>query len=554
MEIYFLKSTACLAILLLFYKLLLEREDMHVFKRFYLLASVLASLIIPFITFTTYIEPASGTFDPVIFSSEAVSETLPINYWPYVLQSIYIAGVLFFGVKFFRNLKDLLLKIKKNERIKKKDITNVLLSEKTLPHTFFHYIFFNKKEYLHNEIPKDVEVHEEAHARQKHSYDVIFLEVLQIIFWLNPLIFHLKNVVKLNHEFLADRAVLKQGYATSRYQQTLLSYSSGDLQSDLVNPINYSSIKKRFTVMKTQTSQKIIWAKGLLLLPILALLLFSFSTKEIQQRSRVLSTLEIENSDILELSVDNQGRIFMGKREMSQADFGSLEKDKYKTASISSITGEATPEIIELFPVLRSVGIGNITICSSKGSIKGDTQKFATPEEIAEYNRLVKYYNEMPKERRVVKQEHANKIMSILSKMSQEQRENAEKINFDVPPPPPPSPEPAPAPAKTELLPLPKNVEVIGHPAPPTPPSPLAKSGELAPLEVIGYPSPPPPPPSPVESVQEWVEEGAAFFYNGKSISGKEALEIVQKNNGKNLSVHVEENNSRKTVRLSDKQ
>ena len=296
MEMYFLKSAACLAVLLLFYKLLLERENMHVFKRFYLLVAVVASIAIPAITFTTYIEPSSANFYQLLFSSEAVSETAPANYWTYILPGIYIMGIIFFGIKFIRNLRDLILKIKRNEKIKEKDITNVLLTEKTPPHTFFHYIFFNKIEYLQNEIPRDVKVHEEAHARQKHSFDVIFIELLQIIFWINPLIFILKNAIKLNHEFLADRAVIKQGYGTAGYQQTLLSYSSGDLQSDLVNPINYSSIKKRFTVMKTQTSRNAIWARSLFLLPLMAGLLYGFSNRAVEVKDSVEIPLILQDT------------------------------------------------------------------------------------------------------------------------------------------------------------------------------------------------------------------------------------------------------------------
>jgi beta-lactamase regulating signal transducer with metallopeptidase domain len=101
---------------------------------------------------------------------------------------------------------------------------------------------------------------------------------------MNPLIILLKDAVKLNHEFLADKAVVEKGVHTAGYQNTLLQFSSGHLQSDLVNPINYSSIKKRFKVMKTHTSKKAILARGLLILPLISLLFFSFSNKEIVEK------------------------------------------------------------------------------------------------------------------------------------------------------------------------------------------------------------------------------------------------------------------------------
>src|SRR5690606_29181347 len=245
------------------------------------------------------------------------------------------------------------------------------------------------------------------------------------------------------------RAVLQQGYKTAEYQQTLLSYSSGDLQSDLVNPINYSSIKKRFTVMKTQTSRKTILARGILILPVLALLLYSFSTTKEVEKDIASNPLQTANSNVLEINVDKDGSILINNTGMTRSGLKKIDLKNYDSYSIKA--SPYAPE--EIIKQLVQFGASNkmrgtVLVCNveelqlenenkSEKENKIPQQKKATPEEVAEYNRLVKYYNEMPEDRRVVKQEHANKIMSILSRMSPEQRKNAEKINFDVPPPPP---------------------------------------------------------------------------------------------------------------------
>lgn len=282
MEMYFLKSVACLAVLLLFYKLLLEKENMHVFKRYYLLSSVLAALVIPLVTFNTYVEPTSEKVNALFYTSKISAEaTSGKPDLLYIFYGIYLLGVLFFSLKFIRNLRDLLVKISTNPRVSTGSFINVLLLEKVQPHTFFSFIFFNKEKYLKNEIPQDVKIHEQAHARQMHSLDVIFMELLQIIFWFNPLIFLLRNAIKLNHEFLADREVILNGISTSTYQQTLLAFSSGDLQSDLVNPINYSSIKKRFRVMTTKTSKTAFLLRSFLIMPLIALLFYGFSNEAV---------------------------------------------------------------------------------------------------------------------------------------------------------------------------------------------------------------------------------------------------------------------------------
>ena len=290
MLLYIIKSSTILLALLIFYKLFLEKENMHVFKRFYLMASLIAAFGIPFITFTSYvfispIEEFSQLSVRDSFIGILVEEN-KTDYLAVTIWTIYGLGVLFFGSLFIKNLGQLLTKIKRNTKIKNKQITNVLLLHSVIPHTFFKYIFLNKSDFENQQIPQEVLLHEETHALQKHSIDVLFIEFLQIVFWFNPFIYLIKHAIKLNHEFLADQAVLNQGIETSNYQKTLLNFSSGTNQPQLANAINYSFIKKRFTIMKTHTSKKAIWLRSLIVLPLLALLIYGFSEKVIIQQEK----------------------------------------------------------------------------------------------------------------------------------------------------------------------------------------------------------------------------------------------------------------------------
>ncbi|AEH01203.1 M56 family metallopeptidase [Lacinutrix sp. 5H-3-7-4] len=306
MEILILKSTACLAILLAFYKLFLERLNIHTFKRFYLLGAVLISIIIPFITFIEYIEPQfnvpyfevdhSATINLLPVEQPIITE--PTNYLPFILWSIYGLGVLLFLTKFCINLFGIVSKIKRNEKQKSGNYISVLLHDFIVPHTFFSYIFLNKTRFEAKAIPQEVLLHEQTHAKQKHTLDILFIELLQVVFWFNPLLYLLKKDIKLNHEFLADEAVLKQGIDSSTYQETLLQFSSTANEIPLAHAINYSLIKKRFTIMKTQTSKKAVWLRSFLLLPLLAGLLFSFSGREQVEKEVVPAMVfpkEIEN-------------------------------------------------------------------------------------------------------------------------------------------------------------------------------------------------------------------------------------------------------------------
>ena len=199
MELYLLKSAAILAVLFAFYKVALENTSMHTFKRFYLFGSLFAAFLIPLITFTSYVEvspivPIYSEVTPQLNYTE-VEQTL--NFWPIVLWAIYGLGVLFFSIKFFRNLFGLIQQIRKNPKFKNTPFINILLSETVIPHTFFNYIFLNKKQFENREIPQEVIFHEETHARQKHSLDIIFVELLQIVFWFNPLFQFIKKSIKL---------------------------------------------------------------------------------------------------------------------------------------------------------------------------------------------------------------------------------------------------------------------------------------------------------------------------------------------------------------------
>lgn len=463
MELYLLKSAAILAILFLFYKLVLENTSIHTFKRFYLFGILLASFLIPFITFTSYVEVspvyytyAEGT--PQIAISETVEA---INYWPFVLWAIYGLGVLFFSVKFFRNLFILIQQIKTNPKYRNSGFINILLNEVVIPHTFFSYIFLNKKQFEKGEIPSEVILHEQTHAIQKHSLDVIFVELLQIVFWFNPLFYFLKKSIKLNHEFLADRAVLKTGAETSEYQKILLAFSSNAFTPALAHSINYSSIKKRFTVMKTHTSKRAIWLRSLLLLPLLSLVIYGFSTTQVITEVKEEANNSSEISEILDITIDGDENIYVNNEKMSLEEFdekiSSKDYEKTSISTSSKVSIEfAQHLILKLIEKKLTDGMsfcvtadGNTILEDYANRIleplhaynKSKNQN-ATKSEIEEYNKLAKKYNAVDIEKRIIKKNDLERLETIYKKMTDEQKTNAQPFPECLPPPPPAPPTP----------------------------------------------------------------------------------------------------------------
>ncbi len=516
MLMYILKSTACLVILFLFYKLFLERESIHIFKRFYLLAALLLALSIPAMVFTEYVEAPAETF--VMVASKELPIANDIINVPQALESdivdiapilwtIYFLGLLFFGIKFLKNLFQIFRRIRINPKQKIMRFTQVLLQEEIPPHTFFSYIFLNKKKLEANDIPKEVLLHEETHARQKHSWDVVFVEALQVIFWINPFIYLTKKAIKLNHEFLADQAVLKKDIDKITYQNTLLSYLSPDsekkYQPSLANAINYSSIKKRFTVMKKITSRKSVLLRTFLLIPLLATLLYGFSGTKIVQKQKTAQQ--------------------MGPSEIFK---------------------EQHPD-----------------------------QEGTTDEQTKEYNLLAKKYNAMLQQENIrIKMSDVERLEYLHGLMTHAQRENAEPFpDFPEPPPMTDAPIP-PKPPKA------KKGEKGDIPPPPPPPRSPDKSekeiaGEIVQEiianqdpydlnprkqmfskgEVVDFPSLPPSPPepvSPLDHVIEMAKKDATFYYEGKKISSDKAIQLLKKNKSLNIDSRGA-NGNRPTVRIS---
>lgn len=302
MEIYLFKSAACWAILYGFYALFLERDSMHTAKRWYLLAAVVLGAVIPLIEFTVYVhnEPETAAYIIQNSNTEAAAAAAQSFSWSQLLWGIYWLGVAILSLRFLWNLGKLILRIQLHPTANEKTIFYVLLGRPVQPHTFLKYIFVNRKRYSESAIPKEVLLHEQAHARQLHSADVLLVELLQILFWFNPLIYLFKHSIKLNHEFLADRAVLRSGIPKSDYQNTLLAYLNPKTSPELASAINYSSIKKRFTLMKNSSSKTTQWLKSLLLLPLLAILFYSFSSSKevvIDPENAVFSKSELENTN-----------------------------------------------------------------------------------------------------------------------------------------------------------------------------------------------------------------------------------------------------------------
>ncbi|MCK8521033.1 hypothetical protein M0D21_05620 [Aquimarina sp. D1M17] len=314
---YLIKSSLCLLLLGSFYKVFLEKEKVHNLKRYFLICSIVFAYSIPLITFTyekvVYINPeeivaaVEELQPPVYMTNVHKVEESPKSDLTTLLWSIYILGVLVFGFRFIRNLYSLGKKVRGNERRKEPLYTNVLLNDNIIPHTFLKYIFVPKSDFLQKSIPEEVLFHERAHVQQKHTLDILFVEILQVIFWFNPLLIWIKKAIRLNHEFLADQTVLKHKFSIQRYVNLLVNYPNSTHHTELTSTINYSLTKKRLQMMTKEFSKKRVTLKLLAVIPVLALCLLFFNNKIVAQEKnnwRYSKTTSTQDKEI-EIRVKN---------------------------------------------------------------------------------------------------------------------------------------------------------------------------------------------------------------------------------------------------------
>lgn len=283
---FIITSSVCLTLFLAAYHLLLEKEKMHHFNRFYLLSSIVISLLIPFLSFEIIqeipVEVSETVMVEGLIPSQAVFVEEETSVLPLIIWSLY--GLITFGflIRFGKNLLELISKTKSNPTVKYQNANLVLLDEKVLPHTFWNSIFINFDDYNSRNIEDELYTHELVHVTQKHTFDILFIETLKTIFWFNPLFYFYKKAIQLNHEFLADEEVIKSCDNVPFYQTLILQKNSIN-HVFLTSNLNYQVTKKRLIMMTKNTSKTLALLKKVAILPILVGMIYFFCIEIVAQ-------------------------------------------------------------------------------------------------------------------------------------------------------------------------------------------------------------------------------------------------------------------------------
>jgi beta-lactamase regulating signal transducer with metallopeptidase domain len=366
MTTYIIKVILCSALFFLTYKLILEKEKMPLFNRIYLLASLLLSFVIPVITFsspkpilpiaeneTLYTNALQGNGIIQILSPEQSTK-----YIPSILITLYLIITIVLLFRFMVNLSKILKKALENPSIPYKTSKIVLIDEDLTPHSFLNYLFIYKKEY--ENIENEILHHEYAHIQQKHSYDILLIELLQTFFWFNPVLLLYKKAIQLNHEYLADEAVINNFQNIRSYQHLLIDKISKSKTYNLTSQFNYSITKKRLLMMSKTKSFRNGLCRQIAILPILVVSIISFSTiKTTAQNSSgtqnskedtVLSTQEGVSQELIKEYEQIVNKTINEKGFPVISRFSVADQNRLETIYLSMSKDQQAKQLVIFFP------------------------------------------------------------------------------------------------------------------------------------------------------------------------------------------------------------
>ncbi|WP_250432859.1 M56 family metallopeptidase [Hanstruepera flava] len=306
---YLLKSSAIIALFYLFYRVFLQRETFFQSNRWFLIIGLAIALLLPSIVIPIYIEYTPIASSTPILITEAVSnntvaEADSFN-WIQVLTYLYIMGVSFFLVKLFIELASLHRLIQRNPKKKVGRYSLIEIFDRVAPFSFFKWIVYNPNQFKKTELNYIIN-HEKIHANEHHTIDVLIAQICCAIFWFNPLVWLYKNELQQNLEFIADKKAQTISDCKTSYQKLLLKTSVPHHPLVLTNNFYNSLIKKRIIMLHKSKSNKLNAWKYALVVPILALFLMSFNTKEVYI-SKDIETVPVVKKDFIisSASTDN---------------------------------------------------------------------------------------------------------------------------------------------------------------------------------------------------------------------------------------------------------
>ena len=303
---YFLKVNVAIVLFYAFYRLFFYKDTFFGWRRTALLCFFAVSAAVPLLNIQTWIteqEPMVAMADlyaSVVLPELTVGTEVAPTDWKSILSEY--ANIAYWGIVallMIRLIMQLAGIIRLTCRCRKIQIGNTsihLLPKADGPFSFFHWIFIHPSSHTEEEF-NEILTHEQTHARQWHSIDVIISELVCIFCWCNPFAWLMKREIRTNLEYMADARVLENGYDSKPYQYHLLGLSHQKAAVTIYNSFNVLPLKKRIKMMNKKRTKEIGRTKYLMFLPLAALLMIVSNIETVARTTKKIAVEVIEAVD-----------------------------------------------------------------------------------------------------------------------------------------------------------------------------------------------------------------------------------------------------------------
>ncbi len=285
---YLLKVIICSGILYGYYLLALRNKIFHRWNRFYLLTAVILSLAAPLIkiniwqnsqepqTQVIHLLQVVNTSDEHVYEYTRDKQSfIDISNLSVFIYTV-VSGLL------FAFLIQTLIKIRRLKHTYQSTLVEginfINTDAKGTPFSFFNNIFWNNNIDLNTSVGKQIFQHEVAHVQEMHSYDKIFMNIVLIFFWCNPIFWLMRRELNMIHEFIADKKAVEDNDAAA-FAAMILQATYPQQRFNITNNFFYSPLKRRLLMLTQNKNHKINYISHLLVLPLVAFIFFAFTLK-----------------------------------------------------------------------------------------------------------------------------------------------------------------------------------------------------------------------------------------------------------------------------------
>ncbi|PVY42994.1 M56 family metallopeptidase [Pontibacter virosus] len=288
---YLLQSALALLVLYLFYRIVLHNQPGLVYNRLYLLLAPALALIIPLLQLPLPFETALPAADiiPAIQLQEiqvvGYSSATPAMTSLFTTSQLLLILYSVIGLVLLARLGLQVVRIRKlasaaTPVFSSSPEATVLQTEGQSPSfAFLHYVFLGDMKHLSAQERQQILLHEMAHVKLRHTYDVLYYETLTALLWFNPLVWLMKEELRNVHEFQADAEVLAncqpQEYSSLLAKEAL--FMAGiPVGSYFQKPQVFRRLRMLQLHGKPASKTRLLMA-----LPVILLLLVAFSSSKV---------------------------------------------------------------------------------------------------------------------------------------------------------------------------------------------------------------------------------------------------------------------------------